>query len=312
MNATLEQWVTFDPLADESFQHTRLGEPLADYLASKTSAGRAAGTLRDKRVYISSFAAMWPNVPIEDVQARHVVHWIAEMVKAGASPETIRVRRSHLNDFFVWAVKWDLIAKNPLDRLEPARRGAKRTYDIFTDAEIAALTSLPLLDGALMLTMLDAGLRRSECCKLRPRDIQPEPKPGQLVILDAKGGKDRLVPMTNRLSRSLAILHSESGMRDTDFFWYTRVSQGRTIKRHRPIGDGSFQRWWKRSLEEAGVRYRNPHMTRHSFAVRWLRRGGRLETLSLIMGHSSIAITFDLYGHLDTSDVFVDLAVMGD
>ena len=37
---------------------------------------------------------------------------------------------------------------------------------------------------------------------------------------------------------------------------------------------------------------------------------GRLETLSLILGHASIRTTFDLYGHLDTTDVLADLAVI--
>lgn len=314
MTVALEQWVVpqFDPLADKSYQRTRLGLPLVDYLASKSSVGRAAGTLRDKEVYIGSFALMWPNLELGQVETRHVVHWIAEMLKAGASHETIRVRRSHLNDFFRWAVVWDLIVRNPLDRLEPAKRSGKKTYDIFSDAEIAALTGLPLIDGALMTVMFAAGLRRSECVGLRPRDIQPEPKPGQLVILDGKGSKDRLVPLTERASRALAILQIESGMKETDCFWYTRVNQGRSIKRNRPLGDGSFHRWWVRSVTEAGVRYRNAHMARHTFATRWLRRGGRLETLSLIMGHASIATTFDLYGHLDTRDVFLDLAAMED
>ena len=76
------------------------------------------------------------------------------------------------------------------------------------------------------------------------------------------------------------------------------------------LGAGSFDRWWRRSLASAGVRYRNPHTTRHTFATRWLRRGGRLETLSRAMGHESIRTTFDLYGHLDTSDVAADMALM--
>jgi integrase len=82
------------------------------------------------------------------------------------------------------------------------------------------------------------------------------------------------------------------------------------VSRARPLGAGSFDRWWRRSLAAAGVRYRNPHTTRHTFATRWLRRGGRLETLARAMGHESIRTTFDLYGHLDTSDVAADMALM--
>jgi len=59
----------------------------------------------------------------------------------------------------------------------------------------------------------------------------------------------------------------------------------------RPLGAGSFDRWWRRCLVEASVRYRNPHVARHTFATRWLRRGGRLETLSIAMGHASIRTT---------------------
>src|SRR5215213_7085764 len=79
------------------------------------------------------------------------------------------------------------------------------------------------------------------------------------------------------------------------------------ISRVKPIGEGTFHRWWERCLDAAGVRYRNPHVTRHTFATRWLRRGGRLETLSMVMGHASIRTTFDLYGHLDTRDVLADM-----
>lgn len=69
-------------------------------------------------------------------------------------------------------------------------------------------------------------------------------------------------------------------------------------------------RWWRSCLETAGVRYRNPHLARHTFATNWLRGGGRLETLKLVLGHASFATTSDLYGHLDTTDVLADLALI--
>ena len=74
------------------------------------------------------------------------------------------------------------------------------------------------------------------------------------------------------------------------------------LLRHRPVGEGTFHRWWGRCIGAAGVRYRNPHVTRHTFATNWLRRGGRITTLSQTMGHASIRTTVDLYGHLDTRD----------
>ncbi len=86
----------------------------------------------------------------------------------------------------------------------------------------------------------------------------------------------------------------------------TRPGGGR-LQRSTPIGKGSVAVWWGRCLAEAGVRYRNPHTARHTFATRWLRRGGRLETLSLVMGHANIATTHSQDAHLDTSDILIDV-----
>ncbi len=310
MSAAALRVVEYDPLADKTYQLTGLGEPLVDYLASKLIAGRADKTLRDKEVYIGSFALTWPGLTPGDVEARHVVHWLALEQGRGLSFASLRVRRTHLNDFFEWCVAWDLMPKNPMRRLDVQRRPARKVYDIFSEAEVKTLVGLPLIDGCLMQVMLEAGLRRSECSNLQVKHVRPEPNHGELVILNGKGGKDRVVPLTRSLATSIALLRQDALLCETDHFWYVRVNQGRTVKRDRPVGQGSFQRWWDRCLEDSGVRRRNPHMTRHTFATRWLRRGGRLSTLSEAMGHTSIATTKDLYGHLDATDVARDLLAM--
>jgi len=306
LSAAAVSVVGFDPLRDKSYQATRLGALIVDHLASKTTSGRSEETLDGKERVLAEFALMWPRTGVEQVELRHVEHFLA---KPTWGPERRRVARSHLNQFFEWARLRDLIARNPLDRLEAPIRKKQKAYDVFTDAEVAALTSLPKPDGPLLLAMVDAGLRRGECLSLRPRHILPEPMPGQLRIVGGKGGKDRLIPMTRRLSRQLAELQLVEGMADTDFFWYTRPG-GKKIRRTVKGGEASFHVWWTRCLSAADVRYRNPHMTRHTFATRWLRRGGRLETLSMVMGHESIRTTHDLYAHLDTRDVLLDLEIM--
>lgn len=48
MSAVPVARVEFDPLRDKSYQRTRLGLPIADYLASKKQVGRADTTLEDK------------------------------------------------------------------------------------------------------------------------------------------------------------------------------------------------------------------------------------------------------------------------
>ena len=78
---------------------------------------------------------------------------------------------------------------------------------------------------------------------------------------------------------------------------------GVRVHRTKPMSDTAFQTRWVRCLDAAGVRHRNPHSTRHTFATTWLRKGGRLETRSSELGHASIKTTYDLYAHLDNRDV---------
>jgi len=132
---------------------------------------------------------------------------------------------------------------------------------------------------------------------------------GELVVIAGKGGKDRTIQFGSRLHGLLQDLLYLEPMSPMDYLWYSRPGGGE-VRRSAAIGDGSFDRWWRRCLDSAGVRYRNPHTTRHTFAVRWLRRGGRLETLSKLMGHSSIATTADVYGGISAEDVLRDLALM--
>ena len=60
-------------------------------------------------------------------------------------------------------------------------------------------------------------------------------------------------------------------------------------------------------MGKAGVRYRKPHTTRHTYATEYLRRGGRIERLSRILGHSSVAITDEAYAHLNLRDFAEDV-----
>ena len=51
-------------------------------------------------------------------------------------------------------------------------------------------------------------------------------------------------------------------------------------------------------LKAAGVRYRNPHVLRHTFASLLLAQGESLAYVKDQLGHASIRLTVDLYGHL--------------
>jgi len=55
----------------------------------------------------------------------------------------------------------------------------------------------------------------------------------------------------------------------------------------------------------------DPHWFRHSAATRWLRDGVPVEVVSKLLGHSSVAVTTAVYGHLTAEDARAALEKAG-
>jgi integrase/recombinase XerD len=306
---TAAEWARMmrEPLRDKAYQLTGLGPAVTDFLAWKKLDGAAERTLDQYERDLSRACILFPDKTLETLTSDDLLHVVTVF-----PPRSQKRARAALASMFRWAILWGHVERNPMDRIPRAPQPPARYVEVFTDAEVAALTSLAeLRDRTLMAVLFDAGLRKGEARHLRVGRCLLEQR--QLVVVGGKGGKDRVVPMSARLLTCLADLSLTEGLEPGAFVWYSRRGNQRgytAVTRSRPIGEGTFHRWWERCLADAGVRYRNPHTARHTFATRWLRQGGRMETLSQAMGHTSIATTVDLYGHLDISDVARDLALV--
>jgi integrase len=306
---TASEWAAMlrAPLRDHSYQLTGLGAAVTDFLAWKRLDGAAEKTLDTYERDLARACVLFPEKTLETLSSEDILHVVTVF-----PPRSQKRARAALASMFKWAILWGRIERNPMDRIPRAPQPPGRYVEVFTDSEVAELTSLDeLRDRALMAVLFDAGLRKAEARHLRAGRCLLEER--QLVVVGGKGGKDRVIPVTERLASVLADLFLTEGIEPEQFLWYGgRGNQlgYRAVVRSKPIGEGTFHRWWTRCLEAAGVRYRNPHTARHTFATHWLKRGARMETLSKEMGHASIATTVDLYGHLDLSDVARDLALV--
>jgi integrase/recombinase XerD len=320
-----------DHLLDHSYLKTKLGPDVKAWLDWMELGGAADRTLDQYERDLAKLCTYFPDKPLPEITDADLTVVLNTYPKPSR-----RVRKESMRSFFKWAIRTRRVQSNPCDFLPEIKRTPQRYIDVFTEAEVDDLATLPVVDSALMMILVEAGLRKAEARALQVRRIKvalsegvsdipqiatgvrgshpqdsPSESAGELVVIRGKGGKDRVIPIGHRLADTLAELLLLEPMEPQDFLWYSRPGGGRSISRARQIGDGSFDRWWKRCLDTAGVRYRNPHTARHTFATRWLRRGGRLETLSLVMGHASIQTTADLYAHLDTRDIAADVAVIG-
>lgn len=132
-------------------------------------------------------------------------------------------------------------------------------------------------------------------------------------VIDGKGGKDRRVPMSVRLQAKLADLEILHGLGPKDHVFYGVRANGsgaRRVLRDHPVGEGTFSRWWRRYLDEAGVTYRNPHVARHTCATHLRRRGLSADDLALVLGHESSRTTSDLYVQITPEEVADRMALL--
>ncbi len=219
-------------------------------------------------------------------------------------PGSRRTRRAHLASFYAFARLTRRIEGNPLDFVPKIKPPARKVVDVFESWEQAALIQE---DPGRMALLLFCGLRRGEACRLQAKDVDFESL--RLVVRQGKGGKGRLVEFGELCASRAADMFLVEGIGRDQYIWSSRPGGG-VIRRDRPVGESTFIRWWTGRIEAAGVEYRNPHTTRHTYATNALRAGVRLERLQELMGHASIQTTKDLYGHLNSLDRRADVDLL--
>src|SRR5439155_26663011 len=71
----------------------------------------------------------------------------------------------------------------------------------------------------------------------------------------------------------------------------------------RCMAPSTFWRWWNSCCERAGIRYRKPHTSRHTYATKLIRATGDVAAAQKALGHASVRRTIDVYTHLQVTDV---------
>jgi integrase/recombinase XerD len=142
------------------------------------------------------------------------------------------------------------------------------------------------------LLLLDTGCRISEALTLRVSDVNFE---DLLVTLDGKGRKQRVVPFSFELRKTLFRYIGEYRKPDSLLF----ASRTETT-----LGRRNVLRDVKVLCRNLGFTPpgRTLHAFRHTFAVNYLRRGGSVFHLQKVLGHSTLEMT-RRYANLVTADL---------
>ena len=143
--------------------------------------------------------------------------------------------------------------------------------------------------SALVELLYGSGLRASELVSLPRNAIHPD-RP--FLILRGKGGRERMVPLSDRARAAVAAWRAHVGV-DRDFLFPSGATHLSRVRLHQLV---------KALAADAGVPPErvSPHVLRHAFATHLLEGGADLRVLQTMLGHADIATT-EIYTHVDAS-----------
>ena len=206
------------------------------------------------------------------------------------SSSTVQGYVRTLKAFFAWATREDYVQSNPMEKI-PVPKSQTKVINTFSPEQIVKLLSACQegvnagRDLAMLLLMLDCGLRVSELVSIDVEDVNLTE--GYVKIRMGKGGKERMVPIGSFVQKMLwkYLNHSRPQPVTEKIVRLFLSDDGLPLTRN---GVQQMLRRCGRRAGISGVRC-SPHTLRHTFAKNYLMNGGDIFSLQKILGHSSLA-----------------------
>ncbi len=261
--------------------------------------GKSRETLKTHRMFLSKLMAFVKDAPVETITTddlRRFMKWLASDYTPKRSSRDSSPLRSGtlarcwaaLRSFWKWAAVEFALQVNPAAALKMPKVSNRAIVPLAEDDVRKILKACDrdrlntARDQALVVVLLDTGLRASELARLKIRDA--DLNTGQVEVKSIGSGtksKSRVVMLGKSARRYLwryLTRRDDADDQDAPVF----VTQD-----DKPMNRGSIRLALGRLGKRAGVRC-HPHRFRHTFAISFLRNGGDVFTLQALLGHSDL------------------------
>ncbi|MCH7653481.1 MAG: sigma-70 family RNA polymerase sigma factor, partial [Chloroflexi bacterium] len=250
---------------------------------------------------------------LQKLTGQHIQGLYAAMMNNGLSNRTVLHCHRVLKGALRRAVTWEVLTRNPADTVSPPRPQDKnlQTWDVDTfNAFLEAAKESPYLSMYKLAAL--TGMRRGELCGLKWDMVDLDA--GHLRVtktlqhIDGQGLVEGQ-PKTHRSRRTISLsagamdvlrgvradqaeqrLSIGEVWRGTGYVFVTPIGT--------PIGGERVSKDFARIVKGSGLPYLTFHGLRHTAASLMIAGGVHARTIADILGHSSITITMDVYGHL--------------
>jgi len=306
-----------------------LAKAIEGFLQFKTAEALSPRTIESYKKHLEQWLDYAGDVKVSRLTTANVRAYLAYMFTefvprriAGGTqplkPKSIRNIWITLSSFFTWA-STEFNIPSPMKAI-PAPKFETAPVEPFTREQVESLLkacdycdeaktenrkhfvmrrATSYRDRAIIVMLLDTGLRASELCALTISDV--DMKSGKVTLKHgseggAKGGKGRTVRAGKSARRTL--WRYLAGREDAD----DPRAPLFVAKNSRYFNRDSLRQVIAALGQKAKVPKCHPHRFRHTFAITYLRSGGDVFTLQELMGHSTLEMV-QHYARLAERDV---------
>lgn len=267
-----------------------MSDSIAPFLAHLSALDRSRNTIHAYRVDLRQFGEWFEQVNgqemapdlITPTDLREFKSWL---VKRNAKPSTVNRKLATLQAYLKWAMEEELIDSSPRMPscaeqvpLSPKSLDRKEMHALIRAVERHGNTR----DQAILLLLLNTGLRVRELSDLNLDDVVIGERKGKLVVKSGKGNKRREVPMNAEARRAISNYLKQRGRGNGALF--LGQQKGR-------LGTRGIQDVVRKYGRLAGLDRLTPHKLRHTFCTNLLHSGVDLVTVAKLAGHSNISTT---------------------
>ncbi len=261
-----------------------LKEAIEDFFAEQQYKGNRPATLTFYRENFNHFLKDTRITELAELDEQVIRTWLVS--HRTLSPNTLSTYDRAIRCLVNWLYSRGYLEVNPMKRM-PKPRAKRLEVVTFTAAEIKAILKeagsrqTPLRDKAMIMLLVDTGLRVGELCNLELRDVQWSEN---YLTVDGKTGQ-RQLPFGRKVKQGLKVYIDQERKAANSRVYHVFLN-----REGLPLRSSSATQRLAKLATYVGVNTSKTgaHIFRHTFAVEYVRGGGDAFTLQRLLGHTTL------------------------
>ena len=250
----------------------------------------------DLKEFERFFQGLDQQLSWESVDSDIVRRWMEYMMDKGNAASSVNRRLSALRSFYRYALRRDLVVKNPVHGIQGPKRKRplpqflkESEMDRLLDERMWTDSYKDVLARTIIVTFYETGVRISELIGLNDKDVDYI---NCEIKVTGKRDKQRIIPFGDELLKTLTAYQQQRDVEtESESVAFFRTEKGKRVT------DEQVRQMVKINLSKVStLKKRSPHVLRHTFATAMLNHDAGLESVKKLLGHESLSTT-EIYTH---------------